>query len=124
MDIMEQAQQLGQAILVSPEHKNFQAAKEAMENSEEASKLLNELQAKRQSLHESHMSGGDVQERAQEFQAHQMKMLENKEIAAYLEAKSKVDELLAAVNRAIAHVTGMETGRKQGGCGGNCGSDA
>jgi len=124
MDIMEQAKQLGQTILTSPEHKSFLAVRERMESNEEARNLLDGLQAKRQALHEAHLAGGDVKERAQEFQAHQMKMLENKEIAAYLEAKKRVDELLASVNEAIAQATGMETGRKQGGCGGGCGSSA
>lgn len=120
MSIIEQARQLGEAILASSEYKSFQAAKEAMESNEEAGKMLDLLQERRQALHEARLAGGDVREQANELWAHQQQMLENKFIGEYLERKREVDNLLAAVNEAIAQATGMETGRPAGGCGGSC----
>jgi cell fate (sporulation/competence/biofilm development) regulator YlbF (YheA/YmcA/DUF963 family) len=120
VNIIEQAKQLGEAILASPEYKGFQAAKEAMESNEEAGKMLDRLQEKRQALHEVRLAGGDVKEQANELWAHQQQMLENKLISDYLDKKREVDKLLADVNEAIAQATGMETGRPAGGCGGSC----
>lgn len=119
-DIIKQARQLGEAILASPEHKSFLAAKEAMESNEEANKLLDVLQERRQALHEARLAGGNYQEQADKLWAHQQQMLENKLIGDYLDKKREVEKLLAAVNEAIAEATGMETGRRQGGCGGSC----
>jgi len=120
VNIIEQARQLGEAILASPEHKSYQAAKEAMENNEEAGKLLDTLQERRQALHEVHQAGGNVREQADKLRAHQQQMLENKAISEFLDRKRDVEKMLADVNETIARATGMETGRPPGGCGGGC----
>lgn len=121
MNILEQAKQLGEAILATPEYKSFQAAKMEMENNEEAGKLLEVLQERRQALHEVRQAGGDIREQADKLWSHQSKMLENKLISEYLDKKRDVEKLLADVNTEIAQATGMETGRGQSGCGGSCG---
>ncbi len=120
MKILEQARELGEAILDSPEYKSYQTAREAMESNEEAGKLLDTLQERRQALHEVRLAGGDVREQAEKLWAHQQQMLENKVISDYLEKKREVEKMLDAVNEAIAKATGMETGRPPGGCGGSC----
>lgn len=121
MNIIEQAKQLGEAILATPEYKSYQVAKVGMENNEEAGKLLETLQERRQALHEVRLAGGDVKEEADKLWSHQRQMLENKAISEYLDKKRDVEKLLADVNEVIAQATGMETGRPAGGCGGSCG---
>jgi cell fate (sporulation/competence/biofilm development) regulator YlbF (YheA/YmcA/DUF963 family) len=121
MNPLELAEQLGEAILASQEYRELEQAREAMENDEEARKLVEMFQDRQQALRDAQMMGRKIsREQIDELRAHQRKMLENKEIDTYLEAKKKVDQLLSAVNETIARVTGMETGRGQGGCGGGC----
>jgi cell fate (sporulation/competence/biofilm development) regulator YlbF (YheA/YmcA/DUF963 family) len=121
VNIIEQAKQLGEAILATPEYKSFQAAKAEMENDVEAGKLLDTLQERRQALHEVRLAGGDVKEEADKLWSHQRQMLENKAISEYLDRKRDVEKLLADVNNVLAQAAGMEAGRPAGGCGGSCG---
>lgn len=128
MNPLEMAEQLGEAILASEQYKKYAGAKEVMDNSEEANKLVEIFQDSQQALRDSQLTGRKVaQEEIDELRAHQRKMLENPEISSYLEAKKDVDTLLSAVNDTISRVTGMESGKHghghvhgAGGCGGGC----
>ncbi len=126
MNPLKLAEQLGEAILASEQYTKYTGAKEAMDNSEEANKLVEIFQDSQQSLRESQLTGRKVaQEEIDELRAHQRRMLENPEISIYLDAKKDVDTLLSAVNETISRVTGMESGSRghghgAGGCGGGC----
>lgn len=125
MNPLELAEQLGEAILASDEYKEFVRAKETMDASEEALNLVDTFQGQQQALRDSQMMGRKItQEQMDELRSHQRQMVENAEIGAYLEARKKVDALLAAVNETISRVTGMEAGHKHshggGGCSGGC----
>lgn len=121
MNPLELAEQLGEAILDSEEYKAFTQAKDAMDQSEEAGELAEVFQSQQQALRETQMMGRKVtQEQIDELRAHQRRMLDNPEISAYLEARKKVDALLAAVNETISRVTGMESGGHSHGGGGGC----
>ena len=130
MKPMEMAEQLGEAILASDEYKAYELAKKAMDESEEALTLVENFQGKQEALRETQMLGKKIsQEQIEELRTHQRLMLDNTEIGTYLDARKKVDALLAAVNETISRVTGMETGSGHshgshgggGGCGGGCG---
>jgi len=121
MNPIELAEQLGEAILASEEYKEYELAKDAMENNETAYQLVETFQDRQQALRDSQLMGRKVtQEQIDELREHQRKMMENPEINAYLSAKRKVDNLLAAVNSTIAAVTGMSGGGGGGGCSGGC----
>ena len=128
MNPFELAEQLGEAILASPEYQAFTAAKNEMDNSNEALDLVELFQSKQQDLRDTQLSGKKVsQEQIDELRSHQRAMVENKEISTYLESRKKVDALLAAVNETISRITGMETGKSHGhshgdggGCSGGC----
>jgi cell fate (sporulation/competence/biofilm development) regulator YlbF (YheA/YmcA/DUF963 family) len=128
MKPMEMAEQLGEAILASDEYKAYELAKKAMDESEEALGLVENFQGRQEALRETQMVGKKIsQEQIEELRTHQRHMLDNAEISGYLEARKKVDALLAAVNETISRVTGMEAGHGHahsggGGCGDGCGS--
>lgn len=126
MNPLELAEQLGEAILASEEYREYTRAKEAMDASDEAINLVEKFQGRQQALRDSQMMGRKVtQEQIDELRTHQRTMLENKEISTYLDARKKVEALLAAVNETISRVTGMEAGHGHGhghggGCSGGC----
>lgn len=122
MNPLELAEQLGEAILASEEYREYTRAKEAMDASDEAISLVEEFQGRQQALRDSQMMGRKTtQEQIDELRTHQRAMLENKEISTYLDARKKVEALLAAVNETISRVTGMEAGHGHGhGHGGCC----
>lgn len=127
MNPLELAEQLGEAILASAEYQAFTNAKDVMDNSDEALNLVELFQSRQQELRDTQMMGKKIsQEQIDELRSHQRAMVENKEIGAYLDARKKVDALLAAVNETISRITGMETGQSHGhshgggGCSGGC----
>jgi cell fate (sporulation/competence/biofilm development) regulator YlbF (YheA/YmcA/DUF963 family) len=122
MDPFKIAEELGEAILASEEYKDFETAKAAMDNNDEAISLVESFQDHQQLLRDGQLTGKKItQEQIAELHAYQRKMMENKEISTYLEAKKKVDNLLAAVHQVVNQVTGLDSGHSHGGgCGGGC----
>jgi cell fate (sporulation/competence/biofilm development) regulator YlbF (YheA/YmcA/DUF963 family) len=123
MNPLELAEQLGEAILASAEYKHYEESKKNMDESDEALDLVEKFQGRQQALRDSQMMGKKIsQEQIDELRTHQRLMLENAEISTYLDARKKVEALLAAVNETISRVTGMEAGHSHGGggCGGGC----
>lgn len=116
------AEELGEAILASEEYKDFETSKAAMDNNDEAISLVESFQDQQQLLRDGQLTGKKItQEQIAELHAYQRKMMENKKISTYLEAKKKVDNLLAAVHQVVNQVTGLDSGHSHGGgCSGGC----
>lgn len=127
-DIYEMAQKLGQAIAESEEVKTFQEMEKIFYEDEQAQKVMNEYEAERSKMTVKAKETGMTPESLKLFQTEMKKSMDklmaNKTVKEYLEAKSNFNEIIQKVNSIISFcIKGEEQElAAEGGCSGNCGS--
>ncbi len=105
-ELLIDAYQLADEINESEEVKNYLRLKKAMQEDAQVQKLIQNFQKIKMEYEEAQRFGifhpdyHQAKQRAEEFQR---KMTEHPLIAAYLEAESKLDQLLYEISTAIAH---------------------
>jgi cell fate (sporulation/competence/biofilm development) regulator YlbF (YheA/YmcA/DUF963 family) len=116
---MELAEKLGEAIMETEEYMAFSLAQDKMNNDSEAHDLVEKFQGLQQELREAQMMGRQItQEQMEGIRSHQRKMVEHPAIKAFLEAKSRLENLMSAVHQIIGQKVGLSP--SGGGCGGGC----
>ncbi|MFC6732447.1 MULTISPECIES: YlbF family regulator [unclassified Haladaptatus] len=108
--------ELGKAIAESPEYKRFEETKEAVENSEEAQRRVQEFEQLRQEFMLARQSGEATQEDLHQLQNAQADLHDLPVMDDYLSAQADLDAKLAAVNDAISAELAVDFGEKAGGC--------
>lgn len=93
---------LGEAIAETPEYEQFQEAKDAVENSEEAQELIGEFNQLRQEFVLARKVGEATNEDVRKVQQAQQELHELPVMAEYLQAQEALAERLDAVNDAIS----------------------
>jgi cell fate (sporulation/competence/biofilm development) regulator YlbF (YheA/YmcA/DUF963 family) len=114
------ARQLADAVVESPEYKEFLACSEELSNDSAAMGLLKSLQEKQVELY----SSGD-ESVFKELEALQDKIKNNSSVKKYSEAQEKIVALLKESNEVVSGVIGSDFAQKSGccgggGCGGGC----
>lgn len=125
-EILEMAQNLGQAIAESEEVKVFREMEKIYYEDQEAQRAMNEYEAERAKMTVKAKETGMTPESLQLFQTEMKKSMDkliaNKTVKEYLEAKSNFNEIIKKVNAIISFcIQGEEQDLAgEGGCTGNC----
>lgn len=108
--------ELGEAIADMPEYERFEAAKAAVEDSEEAQQEIERFEQKRQEFMMLRQTGDADQEDLQELQQAQEELHEIPVMADYVEAQNELDAKLERINEAISEPLAVDFGEEAGGC--------
>lgn len=124
-EILEKANELGKMLADSNELKHFRAMEAVFYSDEEAQKVFNHYQEKREEItnqmHETEMSPEALRSFQEQLQACMAELTANQVVNDYLEAKSAFHQIITKVNSIISYcIEGEENG--SGGCGGHCSS--
>lgn len=127
-EILEMAQKLGQAIADTEEIKVFREMEKIFNEDTEAQRVMNEYEAERAKMTVKAKETGMTPESLQLFQNEMKKSMDklmaNKTVKEYLEAKSNFNDIIKKVNSIISFCIRGEDQElaSEGGCSGNCGS--
>lgn len=129
-EILELAQKLGEKIAACEEIKAYQEMEKIYFESEEAQNAMREYEEKRAKItvraKEVGMTPDSLKEFQQEMKSAMDKLMENKTVKEYLEAKAAFNDILTKVNSIISYcVQGEEqdmVAGTSGSCSGNCSS--
>lgn len=127
-EILEMANKLGQAIADTEEIKTFHEMEKIFYGDEEAQRVMNEYEKERAQMTVKVKEAGMTPENLKLFQSEMKKSMDklmaNKTVKEYLEAKSNFNDIIKKVNSIIAFcIQGEEQDlAAEGGCSGNCGS--
>lgn len=129
MDIFEQTRQLGKAIQQNEVYKAYNAAKKNNDEDEELQDLIGKFNMKRIDLN-TEMSKEDkdadkIKEYDGEIKELYSKIMENKSMIAFNEAKTAMDSLMGQITNIITLSAGgedPETCEAQPSCSGSCSS--
>ena len=127
-EIIKLAQSLGQAIADSEEIKVFREMEKIFYEDEEAQRVMQEYEDSRARMTVKAKETGMTPESLALFQKEMKesmdKLMANKTVKEYLEAKSNFNEIIKRVNAIISFcIQGEEQElASEGGCSGNCGS--
>lgn len=120
-EILEKARELGTMMAESNELKHFRAMEAVFYSDEEAQKVLNHYQARREEItakmRETEMSPEALRSFQEELQGCMAELTANKVVNDYLEAKSAFNKVVTQVNSIISYCI---EGEEESGCGGNC----
>ena len=120
-EILQKVHELGSAIQGSDIFKTYQKTEVIFQTNEEAQSLTKEYNAKREELmkkaQKEDVSAEEMMQIRNEMNAAYGKVAANDVIAAYLNAKKDMEEVLGTVDGIIRFYV---TGEEPGGCGGNC----
>ena len=127
-EILDMAQKLGQAIADTEEIKVFHEMEKIFNEDTEAQRVMNEYEAERAKMTVKAKETGMTPESLQLFQNEMKKSMDklmaNKTVKEYLEAKSNFNDIIKKVNSIISFCIQGEDQElaSEGGCSGNCGS--
>lgn len=108
--------ELGDAIAESPEYEQFEAARQAVEDDDEAQAQIQEFEQLRQEFMMARQSGQASQEDVKEVKQAQEKLHRLPVMAEFLDAQATLQSRLEAVNRAISDPLAVDFGGEAGGC--------
>ncbi|MFW5935508.1 MAG: YlbF family regulator [Halolamina sp.] len=108
--------ELGERIAATDEYERFEAAKRAVEESEEAQLRIAEFDSLRAELTTARQTGDADQELVDEVRQAQHELHSLPEMAEYLEAEEELQARLQAVNNAISSELVVDFGGEAGGC--------
>ncbi len=127
-EILDMAQNLGQAIAESEETKTFREMEKIFYEDNAAQELMKDYEAERAKLtvkaKEMEMTPENLKFFQEEMKKSMDKLMSNKTVREYLEAKSNFNNIINKVNSIISFcIQGEEQElASEGGCSGNCGS--
>ncbi|MFC7177580.1 YlbF family regulator [Halosegnis marinus] len=112
----ELASELGTALSELDSYRRFEAAKEAVENSEEAQEKIREFERLREEFQMARQTGDASNEDLERLQAAQQELHDVPEMDEYLTAQSEMEMDLEDINRMISAPLAVDFGEKAGGC--------
>ncbi len=122
-NVIKKANELGEAILLSPQYARLQAASAVYEADEEAMRLTEEYNLRRGELsamaQKEDITPLDMLRLRESLSSEFTKLSENVVMKEYLEAKKDMEALLGEIDGIIRYYV---TGEEPEGCGGSCGS--
>ena len=108
--------ELGERIAATDEYERYEAAKRAVEESEEAQQRISAFDSLRAELSTARQTGEADQELVDEVRQAQHELHSLPEMAEYLEAEEELQARLQAVNNAISSELVIDFGGEAGGC--------
>jgi cell fate (sporulation/competence/biofilm development) regulator YlbF (YheA/YmcA/DUF963 family) len=108
--------ELGERIAATEEHERFEAAKEAVENDEEAQEKISEFEQLRQEFTMARQTGSADEEAVREVKRAQRELHAIPVMQEYLDAQEALQERLEAINEAISEPLAVDFGGESGGC--------
>ncbi|WP_053948408.1 YlbF family regulator [Halolamina sediminis] len=108
--------ELGERIAATDEYERFEAAKRAVEASEEAQQRIEQFESLRAELTTARKTGEADQELVDEVRQAQHELHSLPEMAEFLEAQEAFQARLDAVNDAISSELVVDFGGEAGGC--------
>ena len=125
-NVLEQAEQLAQAILDSEEYAGMRMAEQAVTHSEDAMEAMNDFMEKRQAVEEmlanADLDSDALAQASQDMEDAEARMEKNELIAQMNKHRSAFTGMMGSVNQIIRFVITGETGEEGAGCGGSCSS--
>ena len=124
--IIDKARELGIALSESAEFQRMVQARQAMENDQQVTDLLEEFRDKQERVVE--LLSEDTPDRetvtalTNDVERVQAILLEHPVFSAMLEAQNEFQQLMGRVNSVIGSCIGFETESNSGGCSGSCSS--
>lgn len=122
-EIFNKANELGKMLADSNELKHFRAMEAVFYSDEEAQKVFNKYQEKREAItgkmHETEMTPEALRSFQEQLQACMVELTTNKVVNDYLEAKSAFNQVITKVNSIISYCI---EGEEKSGCSGSCSS--
>lgn len=112
----ELAGELGQAIAETPEYREFEEAKQAVEADDEAQAKIREFEQLRQEFSLARQTGGATEEDVQKVQEAQQELHSLPVMEEYLEAQEALEIRLVAVNDAISESLAVDFSDQAGSC--------
>lgn len=125
-EILKMAQSLGEAIADSEEIKVFREMEKIYQEDEEAQRVMQEYEDSRARMtvkaKETGMTAESLALFQKEMKSSMDKLMANKTVKEYLEAKSNFNEIIKRVNAIISFCIQGEDQElaSEGGCSGNC----
>ncbi|MBO5929990.1 MAG: YlbF family regulator [Clostridia bacterium] len=125
-EILKMAQSLGEAIADSEEIKVFREMEKIYNEDEEAQRVMQEYEDSRARMtvkaKETGMTAESLALFQKEMKSSMDKLMANKTVKEYLEAKSNFNEIIKRVNAIISFCIQGEDQElaQEGGCSGNC----
>ena len=115
-DVEAMGRQLGEAIADLPEYEQYEEARVAVEDSEEAQERIESFERMRQEFVIARQSGDATQEDLDALQDAQRELHGMPVMEAYLAAQSDLLDRLKVVNEAISDPVSLDFGEEAGGC--------
>ena len=115
-DVEAMGRQLGEAIAGLPEYEQYEEARVAVEDSEEAQERIESFERMRQEFVIARQSGDATQEDLDALQDAQRELHGMPVMEAYLAAQSDLLDRLKVVNEAISDPVSLDFGEEAGGC--------
>jgi cell fate (sporulation/competence/biofilm development) regulator YlbF (YheA/YmcA/DUF963 family) len=114
--VVDMGRELGEAITDLPEYERFEAAKAAVEESDEAQREIQRFEQKRQEFAMLRQTGEASEEDLRELQEAQEELHDIPAMADYVAAQEELDAKLEAINEAISEPLAVDFGEEAGGC--------
>jgi len=110
------AEELGQALSSLPVHREFEAAKAAVEADGGLQAQISEFEQLRQEFLLARQTGEATQADVEKLQSAQRELHDQPTMAAYLEAKQQLQLRLEGINATISDPLAVDFGGEAGGC--------
>jgi len=114
--VVDMGRELGEAITDLPEYERFEAAKAAVEESDEAQREIQRFEQKRQEFAMLRQTGEASEEDLRELREAQEELHDIPAMADYVAAQEELDAKLEAINEAISEPLAVDFGEEAGGC--------
>ena len=115
-DLEAMGRELGEAVAETPEYRAFEAAREAVENDDEAQQKIAEFERLRQEFMVARQTGDATDEDVQRVKQTQRELHALPVMKEYLEAQEAMQERLESLNEAISDPLSVDFGGEAGGC--------
>jgi cell fate (sporulation/competence/biofilm development) regulator YlbF (YheA/YmcA/DUF963 family) len=115
-DLESLGRELGEAIARTPEYREFEAAREAVEADDEAQAQIEEFEQIRQEFMAARNTGSASESDVQRVKEAQAELHSLPVMADFLTAREALVDRLEDVNEAISEPLGVDFGGEAGGC--------
>ncbi|AZH25227.1 YlbF family regulator [Haloplanus aerogenes] len=112
----ELGRELGEEIAETPAYERFEAAKQAVQDDDEAQEMIAKVERLRDEFVAARETGEATQEHVAKLQQAQNELHSMDVMEEYLNAQEALQSQLEAINRAISEPLAVDFGGEAGGC--------
>lgn len=115
-ELEDMGRELGEAIADTPAYERFEAAREAVQNDDDAQAKIAEVERLRDEFVAARETGEATQEHVGKLQQAQNELHSMDVMVEYLNAQEALQSQLEDINRAISEPMSVDFGGEAGGC--------